>query len=171
MQRPHNPRSRPDLQPLQKRMKILLVDDSDADVYLFQEAFRRLQNVHELAVARDGEQALQHLHAAAGHEYLRTLILLDLNLPKMDGFEVLRTIRADPKLCAIPVVVFSSSSDRSQVYRAYEMGANRIRRETDERLCRSGRRFRTLLVAARRIAVSAAAEKASLAYARGSLSA
>jgi CheY-like chemotaxis protein len=105
-------------------MKILLVDDSDADVYLFQEAFRGLQNVHELEVARDGEQALQHLHAAAGNKYLPALILLDLNLPKMDGFEVLRTIRADPKLRAIPVVVFSSSSDRRQVYRAYEMGAN-----------------------------------------------
>jgi chemotaxis family two-component system response regulator Rcp1 len=105
-------------------MKILLVDDSDADVYLFQEAFRGLQNVHELEVARDGEQALQHLHAAVGNKYLPALILLDLNLPKMDGFEVLRTIRADSKLRAIPVVVFSSSSDRSQVYRAYEMGAN-----------------------------------------------
>ena len=105
-------------------MKILLVDDSDADVYLFQEAFRGLQNVHELEVARDGEQALQHLHVATGNKYLPALILLDLNLPKMDGFEILRTIRADPKLCAIPVVVFSSSSDRSQVYRAYEMGAN-----------------------------------------------
>jgi CheY-like chemotaxis protein len=105
-------------------MKILLVDDSDADVYLFQEAFQGLQSVHELEVARDGEQALQHLHAAAGLEHLPALILLDLNLPKMDGFEVLRTIRADSKLRAIPVVVFSSSSDRRQVYRAYEMGAN-----------------------------------------------
>jgi CheY-like chemotaxis protein len=105
-------------------MKILLVDDSDADVYLFQEAFRGLQSVHELEVARDGEQALRHLHAAAGLEHLPAVILLDLNLPKMDGFEVLRKIRADPKLCAIPVVVFSSSSDRRQVYRAYEMGAN-----------------------------------------------
>ena len=105
-------------------MKILLIDDSDADVYLFQEAFKGLQNVQELKVARDGGQALQHLQAAAGNKYLPVLILLDLNLPKMDGFEVLRTIRADPKLRAIPVVVFSSSSDRSQVYRAYEMGAN-----------------------------------------------
>jgi CheY-like chemotaxis protein len=105
-------------------MKILLVDDSDADVYLFQEAFRGLQSVHELEVARDGEQALQHLHAAAGPEYLPAMILMDLNLPKVDGFEVLRAIREDPKLRAIPVIVLSSSSDERQVYRAYEMGAN-----------------------------------------------
>jgi len=105
-------------------MKILLIEDSEADVYLFQEAFRGLQTIHELEVVRDGEQALQHLHAAAGLLHLPAMLLLDLNLPKMDGFEVLRTIRADPKLRAIPVVVLSSSSDRRQVYRAYEMGAN-----------------------------------------------
>ena len=105
-------------------MNILLIEDNDADVYLFQEAFRGLQTIHELEVVRDGEQALQHLHAAAGLEHLPAMLLLDLNLPKMDGFEVLRAIRADSKLRAIPVVVFSSSSDRRQVYRAYEMGAN-----------------------------------------------
>ena len=105
-------------------MKILLIDDSDADVYLFQEAFRGLQSVHELEIARDGEAALQHLHAAAERQLLPALILLDLNLPKVDGFEVLRAIRADSKLRAIPVFVVSSSSDVRQVRQAYELGAN-----------------------------------------------
>jgi len=58
MQRSHQPRSRPDLQPRQKRMKILLVDDNEADVYLLREAFRAVQRVHELEIAPDGEEAL-----------------------------------------------------------------------------------------------------------------
>jgi CheY-like chemotaxis protein len=104
-------------------MKILLVDDSEADLYLFQEAFRAVQSVHELAIARDGQEVLQHLHAAGG-KHLPDLVLLDLNLPKVDGFEVLRAIRADSKLRAIPVIVLSSSSDGRQVRQAYELGAN-----------------------------------------------
>jgi CheY-like chemotaxis protein len=124
MQRPHHPRGRANVQARHKRLKILLVDDSQADVYLFQEAFRAVQGVHELEVARDGEQALQVLHAAGGKEHLHALILLDLNLPKTDGFEVLRAIRADSKLCAIPVIVVSSSLDEGQVRQAYELGAN-----------------------------------------------
>jgi two-component system, chemotaxis family, response regulator Rcp1 len=112
------------LQLRQKRMKILLVDDSEADVYLFREAFQAVQSVHELEIARDGDEALQHLHAAGGKEHLPDLIMLDLNLPKVDGFEVLRAIRADSKLRAIPVIVLSSSSNQRQVRRAYELGAN-----------------------------------------------
>jgi chemotaxis family two-component system response regulator Rcp1 len=104
-------------------MKILLVDDSEADVYLFQEAFRAVQSVHELEVARDGEEALQQLRAA-GSELLPALILLDLNLPKVDGFEILRAMRSDSKLRVIPVIVVSSSWNKREVRRAYEMGAN-----------------------------------------------
>ena len=105
-------------------MKILLVDDSKADVYLFQEAFRAVQSLHELDIARDGEQALQYLHAAAANQFSPALILLDLNLPKMNGFAVLRAIRADSNLRAIPVIVLSSSSEDRQVRQAYELGAN-----------------------------------------------
>jgi CheY-like chemotaxis protein len=104
-------------------MKILLIDDSEADVYLFQEAFRGLQNVHELEIARDGEEALQHLHSRDA-ENLPALILLDINLPKVDGFEILRAIRADSKMRSVPVIVLSSSSDQRQVRQAYELGAN-----------------------------------------------
>jgi len=105
-------------------MKILLIDDSEADVYLFQEAFRAVQSLNELDIACDGEQALQYLHAAAVNTILPALIMLDLNLPKMDGFEILRTIRGDSKLRVIPVIVLSSSSEKRQVRRAYELGAN-----------------------------------------------
>jgi len=124
MQRPQRSRGSPDAHARKKRMKILLVDDSEANVYLFQEAFRALHSIHELQIARDGEEALQHLLAAAGKEHLPALILLDLNLPKVGGLDVLRAIRADSKLRAIPVIVFSSSSHERQVYRAYELGAN-----------------------------------------------
>ena len=124
MQRPHQQRSRPDVQQPQQRVKILLIDDSEADVYLFREAFRAVQSLHELDIARDGEQALQYLHAAAVNTILPALVMLDLNLPKMDGFEILRAIRADSKLRVIPVIVLSSSSEERQVHRAYELGAN-----------------------------------------------
>ena len=124
MQRALSSRTRPDAHGRKKRMKILLVDDSETDLYLFQEAFRALHSIHELEVVRNGEEALQHLHAAAGKQAVPALIVLDLSLPKMDGFEVLRAIRADSKLRAIPVIVFSSSSNERQVYRAYELGAN-----------------------------------------------
>jgi CheY-like chemotaxis protein len=124
MQGPHQQRSRPDVQQPQQRVKILLIDDSEADVYLFQEAFRAVQSLHELDIVRDGEQALQYLLAAAVNAILPALVMLDLNLPKMDGFEILRAIRADSKLRVIPVIVLSSSSEDRQVRRAYELGAN-----------------------------------------------
>jgi len=124
MQRPHQPRSQSGVQPPRQRLKILLIDDSDADVYLFEEAFRAVQSMHEIVIARDGEAALQHLHSIAENELLPALILLDLNLPKIDGFQVLGAIRADSRLRAIPVIIISSSADRRHVHRAYEMGAN-----------------------------------------------
>jgi CheY-like chemotaxis protein len=124
MQRPRDLHGRPNRQTRTKRLKILLIDSNEADVYLFQEAFRVLRAVHELQIARDGEQALAGLRTAESGNQLPALILLDIDLPKVDGFEVLRAIRAGPRQRAIPVIVFTASPDQRQVRRAYELGAN-----------------------------------------------
>ena len=100
--------------------KILLVDDNEADGWLLREAFQALEIEHSLQIVHDGDQALQVL----GEEPHPVLILLDINMPKMNGFDVLKEIRADPKLRLIPVVIFTSSHHKRDVERAYELGAN-----------------------------------------------
>lgn len=101
-------------------MKILLVEDNETDLWLFQEAFQALSIEHELEIARDGERALHRLQDGEPPD----LILLDINMPKLDGFEVLSAIRAHPKLCLLPVIMLSSSRDPRDVRRAHELGAN-----------------------------------------------
>ncbi|HLH38390.1 MAG TPA: response regulator [Bryobacteraceae bacterium] len=101
-------------------MKILLVEDNETDIWLFQEAFQALSIAHDLEIARDGERALARLRDNPKPD----LILLDINMPKLDGFEVLTAIRDDPNLCVIPVIMLSSSRDQRDVRRAHALGAN-----------------------------------------------
>lgn len=105
-----------------RRVQILLVDDNDADVWLFREALDSLRIRHDLRVARDGEEALALLKQPAAA--LPEIILLDISMPKVDGFAVLTSVRADPRLRAIPVIMLSSSRDQRDVLRAHELGAN-----------------------------------------------
>ena len=105
------------------RLKILLVDDNRPDVRLFQESFRALRIPHELQVAYGGEDALNLLSASQSGD-LPDIILLDLNMPRIDGFEVLSAIRQNPNLHTIPVIILSSSRDERDVNRAYDLGAN-----------------------------------------------
>ncbi len=105
-------------------MKILLVEDSETDVWLFCEAFEALHLDHEVQVVRDGEAALDLLTDPDRSDALPEIILLDINMPKIDGFAVLTTMRAHPKLRAIPVIMLSSSRDQEDVRRAHELGAN-----------------------------------------------
>ena len=107
-----------------RRLKILLVEDSEADVWLFCEAFDALRIEHDLHVVRDGERAIELLTSPDRTEALPEIILLDINMPKIDGFTVLTTVRADPRLRAIPVIMLSSSRDQHDVRRAHELGAN-----------------------------------------------
>jgi CheY-like chemotaxis protein len=106
-----------------RRLKILLVEDNEADVWLFKEAFTALQIEHDLEIAADGAQAIGLLEEG---ETLSPpdVILVDLNMPKVDGFQVLSFVRASARLCAIPVIVLSSSRDQRDVRRAHELGAN-----------------------------------------------
>ncbi|MGO9820817.1 MAG: response regulator [Solirubrobacteraceae bacterium] len=101
---------------------ILLVEDDPGDVVLVREAFEHNKVHNELRVASDGVYALEQLHDP--ELPLPDLILLDLNLPRKDGREVLAEIRADPRLTAIPVVVLTTSDAETDILRSYELHAN-----------------------------------------------
>ncbi len=108
-----------DIEPVQ----ILLVEDSSDDVLLTRKALLRARIANELHVASDGEQAMRFLrdeHAGPRPD----LVLLDLNLPGMDGREVLEEIKRDPALRQIPVVVLTTSAEERDVVRAYDAHVN-----------------------------------------------
>jgi CheY-like chemotaxis protein len=108
---------------------ILLVEDNEEDEELALRALRRSQVADRIEVARDGEEALAYLFCEGpwrDRDASRQpdLILLDLKLPKLDGIDVLRRLRADERTRRIPVVVFSSSSEDEDILRSYCSGAN-----------------------------------------------
>jgi len=101
--------------------QILLIDDSRGDAILAAHAFRGAKLAAELAVAVSGEDAVARLRS---REPLPHLIMLDLQLPKMSGLEVLRTIKTDEHLKHIPVIVLSNSGDEHNITRCYRLYAN-----------------------------------------------
>jgi CheY-like chemotaxis protein len=106
--------------------ELLLVEDNAGDVLLVREAFRSAKIGNNLSVAKDGEQALSMLRQQGPYadQAAPDLILLDLNLPRMDGREVLQTIKGDPRLQRIPVVVLTSSKAEIDILKTYELRAN-----------------------------------------------
>jgi CheY-like chemotaxis protein len=109
-----------------KPVEILLVEDSPGDVRLTQEALKEAKVLNNLTVATDGVIALEILRRQGPHATAPRpdLILLDLNLPRKDGREVLKEIKADPLLRSIPVVVLTTSRAEEDVIRAYDLHAN-----------------------------------------------
>lgn len=107
-------------------VEILMVEDSPGAVRLLVEALRDAGLAHRLSVVEDGEAALDFLRGAAPYRGAPRpgLVLLDLNLPRKHGCEVLGEIRADPALCAIPVVVLSTSQAESDVARCQALDAD-----------------------------------------------
>jgi two-component system response regulator len=105
---------------------ILLVEDNPDDEMLALRAFRRNQMVNKIVVARTGEEALELLLGVGTDRDVLAprLVLLDLNLPKISGHEVLRQIRADARTKLLPVVVLSSSKEQEDIITSYELGAN-----------------------------------------------
>lgn len=106
--------------------ELLLVEDNEGDVLLTQVALRDCKLVNRLHVANDGEQALKMLRKEApyGAQITPDLILLDLNLPRKDGREVLSEIKGTPDLAKIPVVILTSSRAEIDVIKSYELSAN-----------------------------------------------
>lgn len=100
---------------------ILIVEDDEDDRHLIQEAFDESGYSYDLCFAIDGTDALEQLE---GMKTLPTLVLLDVNMPRMNGFEFLRHVRGSVELCCLPVVMFSTSGEAKTVKEAYERGAN-----------------------------------------------
>lgn len=109
-----------------RSIEVLLVDDNIADVRLIEDALREGKMLVNLTVARDGIEALEVLHGSDGRigTARPDLVLLDLNLPKIDGREVLQQIKADPDLKRIPVVVLATSEADSDILTTYGLHAN-----------------------------------------------
>jgi len=107
-------------------IQILLVEDNPGDSELAKMAFRDSTVSHKLAIVEDGELALAYLRREPPFERAQhpDLVLLDLNLPKLDGKEVLAIIKQDPTLKRIPVVILTTSRAQEDILRAYELHAN-----------------------------------------------
>ncbi|HOM14592.1 response regulator [Thermomonas aquatica] len=103
--------------------EILLVEDNPDDAELTRIAFAETGGDYRLRVVSDGAEALSYLYACAPAE-LPALVLLDLNLPKLDGREVLQAIRAEPATRSLPVVVLTTSAEPFDVDKVYALGAN-----------------------------------------------
>ena len=108
--------------------EILLVDDNENDVELTLLALQGLKLASGIVHVRDGVEALEHLQKedahAAPRKQLPLFVLLDIKMPRMDGLELLRRVRADPQLALVPIVVMTSSREQPDLRTAYELGAN-----------------------------------------------
>lgn len=101
-------------------LRILLVDDDDVDVKTVKKAFERGRLSNEVFIAHDGVEALELLRSGAvPHD--RLLVLLDLNMPRMNGIELLRELRADPVLRALPAIVLTTSTAESDRVEAFDL--------------------------------------------------
>lgn len=108
---------------------ILLVEDNQDDEEMTLLVLRENWFANRIDVVRDGEEALEYLFCAGRYAHRRLhqpprLILLDIKLPRLDGLQVLERIKADPRTCAIPVVILTSSREEVDVVRGYELGVN-----------------------------------------------
>ena len=102
---------------------ILLIEDNPSDIKLTQRAFAKSHVANELVVAEDGQAAVDYLFGDSSRE-LPAVVLLDLKLPRIDGLEVLRRIRADPRTRLLPVVVVTTSKEEQDLAESYRLGAN-----------------------------------------------
>jgi two-component system, response regulator len=125
-------------------VEILLVEDNPNDVELALRALRKHHLANRIHVARDGEEALDFVfcrgaYSTRNFHRFPKLILLDLKLPKLDGLEVLRQLKADPRTRAIPVTILTASREETDVIRGYTLGVNSyIQKPVDfDQFCRT----------------------------------
>jgi chemotaxis family two-component system response regulator Rcp1 len=113
--------------PMEETSKVIfLVEDNRGDIRLIQEALKTTAVQCQVIIARDGMEAMAYLRQDGEYaDAVRPdLILLDLNLPKKDGREVLAEIKADPQLCHIPVVVLTTSRNEEDIFKSYDLHVN-----------------------------------------------
>ena len=116
---------------------ILLVEDNPDDEALTLRAFNKNRIGNQVVVARDGVEALDYLfgnghHAGRDLSVMPAVVLLDLKLPRIDGLEVLRRIRANERTSLLPVVILTTSKEQQDIYEAYSLGANSYIRKPDD---------------------------------------
>jgi two-component system response regulator len=113
---------------MKKKSLILLVEDNEDDEALTVRALMKNNLSNEIVIVRDGVEALDFLFATGAHagrgDGLPALVLLDLKLPKLDGFEVLKKMREDPRTRLLPVVILTSSKEQQDIVNGYGLGAN-----------------------------------------------
>ena len=112
-----------------RQLTVLLVEDNPRDVRLTQRAFQQAGLPHDLRVVRDGDEALAYLHREGAYQEpgiapRPDVVLLDLNLPRMGGHELLREVKQDSRLKQVPIIVLTTSERPDDVRLAYEAGAN-----------------------------------------------
>ena len=112
-----------------KPIEILMADDDPEDRLLVLDAWEESRVVNSLSFVEDGEELMDYLYRQGKYDSLNgkplpDLILLDLNMPKKDGREALKEIKADPKLRRIPVVVLTTSKEEADILKTYDLGAN-----------------------------------------------
>jgi len=110
-------------------IEILLVEDSQDDLDMTLRALRKANLANHIQIARDGAEALEFIfcegaHAARKIENVPKVVLLDLKLPKIDGLEVLKRVKSDPRTKMIPIVILTSSKEQKDVIESYNLGVN-----------------------------------------------
>jgi CheY-like chemotaxis protein len=107
-----------------KEIHILLVDDNEGDILLTREALDDARIINKVSIAYDGLEAIRFLKEPPAREGIPDLILLDINLPRMNGTEVLEVIKNDPELKRIPVIMLTTSSSEKDILASYNNHAN-----------------------------------------------
>lgn len=112
--------------PEERAIKILMAEDSPSDAELARQAFKNGKLLNELTIVKDGVEAIAYLRKEGEYKDVQRpdVILLDLNMPKKDGREVLEEIKKDPNLRTIPVVILTTSEDEHDILRSYELQAS-----------------------------------------------
>jgi CheY-like chemotaxis protein len=112
--------------PDSRAIDVLLIEDDPGDIVMTREAFKHNKIRNTLRVARDGQEGLDYLYQRGAHQGAPRpdLILLDLNLPKYNGHQLLEKIKSDPEMCHIPVVVLTTSAAEEDILRSYRLHAN-----------------------------------------------
>jgi CheY-like chemotaxis protein len=103
---------------------ILLAEDDDGHAHLIQRNLKRAGVANEVVRARDGQEALDYLQGRGQPRPARLLLLLDINMPRVDGVEVLRRLKQDPTTARIPVIMVTTTDDPREVARCYEVGCS-----------------------------------------------